>query len=53
MDAQDLVNLMKTDREERREAIETVSKIANYLDKKVILIKKINITRKSLMHNRI
>ena len=33
MDAQDLVNLMKTDREERREAIETVSKIANYLDK--------------------
>lgn len=33
MDSQDLVNLMKTDREERREAIETVSKIANYLDK--------------------
>ena len=33
MDAQDLVNLMKTDREERREANETVSKIANYLDK--------------------
>jgi uncharacterized membrane protein len=33
MDTQDLVNLVKMDREARREAIETVSKIANYLDK--------------------
>lgn len=33
MDTQDLVNLVKMDREARREAIETVSEIANYLDK--------------------